>query len=595
MSILTTYQPWIVLGLVVVVVLSLLLKSAKPALSFMGGAVVLVLIGIVTPEKMLSGFANKQIAIIFILIFITSALRKRFGLMELIDRFFQGVKRPRMFILRMSVVVASLSSVLNNTPIVALFIPYVQSWGKRTGIHPSKFLIPLSYIAMLGGMITLIGTSTNLVLNGFLEQNGEPLFRISDFLIPGLMVTLVGIVYLLVIGYRILPDRTDLIDEFSSNRREYLVETKIKEGSPIVGKTIAEAGLRNLRGVFLLEIIRQGKIISSVEPNMVLMEKDSLVFAGNLETIVDLVDGQQGLYVNEHTNFEQDDQRQIIEAVIPSNSEMNGKSVRDLNFRNRYDAGIIAIHRNGERLSGKIGDMRVQSGDLLLLAVGQRFNENEKARRDLYLVTQHREYEPRPLLPRVAVVITAIILIIFGLLGTIDLFIAAMVLLGMMGITGILTLKDLREEMDFNLLLLLVGALALGEAFLSSGASEIVGNSIMSLIGTDMLWQGILGLYVLTFVLTSFISNAAAVAIAFPIAFSLSHHYGVSGMPIYLAIAFAASCAFATPIGYQTNIMVYGPGRYRFVDFVKVGLPLSVIYSVLALGYIFWAFNIPFS
>jgi di/tricarboxylate transporter len=595
MSILTTYQPWIVLGLVVVVVFSLLLKSAKPALSFMGGAVVLVLIGIVTPEKMLSGFANKQIAIIFILIFITSALRKRFGLMELIDRFFQGVKRPRMFILRMSVVVASLSSVLNNTPIVALFIPYVQSWGKRTGIHPSKFLIPLSYIAMLGGMITLIGTSTNLVLNGFLEQNGEPLFRISDFLIPGLMVTLVGIVYLLVIGYRILPDRTDLIDEFSSNRREYLVETKIKEGSPIVGKTIAEAGLRNLRGVFLLEIIRQGKIISSVEPNMVLMEKDSLVFAGNLETIVDLVDGQQGLYVNEHTNFEQDDQRQIIEAVIPSNSEMNGKSVRDLNFRNRYDAGIIAIHRNGERLSGKIGDMRVQSGDLLLLAVGQRFNENEKARRDLYLVTQHREYEPRPLLPRVAVVITAIILIIFGLLGTIDLFIAAMVLLGMMGITGILTLKDLREEMDFNLLLLLVGALALGEAFLSSGASEIVGNSIMSLIGTDMLWQGILGLYVLTFVLTSFISNAAAVAIAFPIAFSLSHHYGVSGMPIYLAIAFAASCAFATPIGYQTNLMVYGPGRYRFVDFVKVGLPLSVIYSVLALGYIFWAFNIPFS
>ena len=593
MSILTTYQAWIVLGLVALVVVSLLFQKVKPALSFMGGAVVLVLLGIITPEKMLSGFANKQIATIFILIFITSALRKRFGIMELIDKFFRGVRRPRVFILRMSVVVAGLSSVLNNTPIVALFIPYIQTWGKRAGIHPSKFLIPLSFMAMLGGMITLIGTSTNLVLNGFLEQKGEPLFQLTDFLIPGLLVTIAGLIYLLSIGYRLLPDRTDVMDEFSANQREYLVETKIKEGSSIVGKTISEAGLRNLRGVFLLEIIRKGRNISPVGPDEEILAYDSLVFAGNIETVVDLVDANHGLYVNEHTSFEQTEERQIIEAVIPSNSDMSGKIVRELDFRNRYDAGIIAIHRNGERLSGKIGDIRIQSGDLLLLAVGKRFLENEKAIRDLYLVSQHKEYEARPLLPKMIVGLTAVVLAVFGLSGSIDLFSAIMVLLGVMGITGMISLKDLREEMDFSLLLLLVGALSLGEAFLNSGASALVSDGILSLFGNEYLWQGIVGLYVLTFVLTSFISNAAAVSIAFPIAYSLSQHYGVPGIPIYLAIAFAASCAFATPVGYQTNIMVYGPGRYRFGDFLKVGLPLSIIYSLLALGYIFKAYNIP--
>lgn len=586
------WEKWLTLTVIALLIVNMVREWIRPSLSFVLGALLLILFGVIEMNDLLNGFSNKSILTIFVLILITATLRDNFNVIKNMDRIFSRARSPRGFVFQMGLVVGGLSSVLNNTPIVALMIPYINNWGKRMGIHPSKFLIPLSYMAITGGMITLIGTSTNLVLNGFLEQNHEPLLTFGDFLVPGLLVTGGGLLFFTTVGSRFLPNKQEPLEQFTENVREYVVETHVRPDSKLINKSIQEAGLRTLRGVYLLEIIRNKKVISPVSPEEIIQSNDNLVFVGKTETIIDLIDTDNGIYASEHSDPGIGSTRELVEAVIPANSDLSGQKVRDTNFRDRFEAGIFAIHRNGERLSGKIGDIRLQSGDLLLLSVSSQFKQRGDTFRDLYIVS---ELEVPPLGGRIrnlALLFLSLGSIALGITGVLPLFTSFLLILLMMFALKFIDFSKAKKEIDVDLLLLLVAALALGEALISSGAADMLGRMLIDLTKESGSFTAVIGLFILTLLLTNFVTNPAAVSIAFPLAYSLSREMGVAGEMYYLTIAFAASCAFITPIGYQTNLMVYGPGGYRFVDFVRVGLPMTVIYATIFLTYISFKYQL---
>ncbi|UZS00165.1 SLC13 family permease [Chondrinema litorale] len=579
----------ITLGLLIIGLFSDILK---PSVVFLIGVMVLLVSKVLSPDKFLSGFANQQVITIVLLVLISAGLRKNFNISSIFDGLFIAAKSARSFLATMMVFVASVSAFINNTPMVAMMTPYVYDWGKRKNVPPSKLLIPLSYATMLGGMITVVGTSTNLVLQGFLEQNNVPLLSYKDFLYLGLLVTLVGIIFILFIGYHLLPGNKDKLELFKESAREYLVETKISEISELIGKTVSEAKLRNLKGVYLVDIVRSGKIISPVSPKEQLLVDDKLIFAGDTHKIVELVQSNNGLLLPKPNGDFIGNNLEITEVVIPVNSPLAGQMVKDSNFRNYYDAAIVAIHRNGERLRGKIGEIKLQVGDLLLLTTGNDFYKRNDALKGLYVISQIQKSEPDNYVNgRIFLGIMGVVILLI-LTGFLTLFMGLLILFASLVVLKLFGVNDIRKEMDFNLIAILVCALAIGNAMIETGAAKLVADLLMSFI-TPFGNIGLLtGLFFLTVLLTTFITNAAAVSIVFPIAYSLCSEMNLNGTPYYIAIAFAASAAFMTPIGYQTNLMVYGPGGYKFGDYFKIGLPLTLIYSAVCLIFIILRYNV---
>jgi len=440
-------------------------------------------------------------------------------------------------------------------------------------------------------MITLIGTSTNLVMQGFLEQHALPLLVYEDFLYLGLLVTIIGIAYILFAGFHLLPDNKDKLELFKESAREYIVETRISQGSGLDGKTVAEARLRSLKGVYLVDIIRDGKIISPVAPKERLLTNDKLLFAGDTKKIVELVKNNKGLLLPKPNGSFIGNNLDITEVVIPVNSPLSGKIVKESDFRNGYDAAIVAIHRNGERMRGRIGDIRLQVGDLLLLTIGNNFYKQNDISKGLYVISKIQKAAPDNQMNSLlflAILSGTVLLIITGLL---ELFLGLLVLFTALVTLRLFTIADLRKELDYNLVAILVCALAIGNVMIETGAAGSIAGTLMAFIAPYGNVGLLVGLFLLTIFLTTFITNAAAVSIVFPIAYSLCTDMQVDGTPYYVAIAFAASCAFMTPIGYQTNLMVYGPGGYRFSDYFKIGLPLTIIYSVTCLIFITLRYN----
>ena len=320
------YQPYFVILIIALIFISIYKEITRPSISFLGAVLIFVITGILSSKEVLEGFSNDKIASIILLILITTGLRKNFQIESIFDMVFKGVRSYRAFILRMMAQVAILSSMINNTPVVALMTPYVFNWGKKNNVAPSKLLIPLSFATIMGGMITVIGTSTTLLLNGFLGTNNQKLIQSGDLIIIGFAVTITGILFIFLIGHKLLPDHTDVIEKFQQNQREYLVETRLSRTSTLVGKSIIEAGLRNLEGVYLVEIIREstGSILP-VEPEEVIEKNDVLIFAGNTSKIVELVDGKFGLELPKNVENPSSGSTEVVECVISQNSSIIGK------------------------------------------------------------------------------------------------------------------------------------------------------------------------------------------------------------------------------------------------------------------------------
>ena len=584
------FQQIYVLVVVVFLVVSLYKELFNPSLTFFISAIALLLGGIITPTELLKGLSNQQIIVIFLLVLVTAGIRAIYG-SEWFGKLFSPTLKPKAFLLRMMFMVSSVSAFLNNTPIVAFMIPYVKDWADRTGNHASKFLIPLSFATVLGGMITVIGTSTNLVLNGLILQYNLPLLGFGDFFFLGVCVTIAGWIYLYFIGYNLLPSNSNKLDTLRQNLKEYIVETEVFPKSKIIGKSVQDAGLRNLRDVFLVEIIRDEKVISPVSPEMELEEGDFLFFSGNTQSIYDLIEGDNGLRIHKQDSLEVKGYFNFVEAVIPASSDLIGVRIKDSDFRKKYNASIIAIHRNGKQVSGKVGEMELAGGDFLLLLSGED-QLNGGSEKDLFFISVPKKLSPGKAPWLTWAGIGCFGLLILGVVEVLPLFTVSLIILSLLVLLGVLNLSEIKRQLDLGLLMVLVCSLAIGVALEKSGTAALIAGWLMT-VGNHMGSVAVIAsLFVVTIFLTALITNAACVSIVFPIAMSLAEQMHLPYTPFFVAIAFAASGDFITPMGYQTNLMVYGPGGYTFKDFAKVGAPLTLLYMLICISFIAWFYNI---
>ena len=549
-----------------------------PDLVLVAGLTLLLLLGVVSPAQAFGGLANEAVLTVAVLYIVAAGLRNTGAIDALIRRIFG---RPRTVLgaqLRMMLPVAAISSFVNNTPVVAAFLPAVSDWAKRQRISSSKLMIPLSYASIFGGTCTLIGTSTNLVVNGLLKSQahlpGMSFFEIAWIGIP---CALIGLLYVLLTSRWLLPTRNPVLAQLE-NSREYTVEMLVISGSPLDGQSIAAAGLRQLPGLFLVDIERNDRIIAAAGPDERLQVGDRLVFAGITESVVDL-QRIRGLVPATDQVFKLDaprTARSLVEAVIAAHSPVCGKTVREGRFRSHYNAVVIAVARNGERIRRKIGDIELRAGDTLLLETGPEFMEQRINSRD-FLLLRPIEGASIPEHDRswIAWLILTGFVVIAGL-GWLPVFTTALLAAGLMIITRCCSVSLAHRSIEYEVIIAIAAAFGIGKALEISGAASGFAHELLAFAGHQP-WLLLVMIYGITMLLTEIITHSAAAVIVFPLAYATTASLSLNFMPFAMAIAMAASASFATPIGYATNLMVYGPGGYRFSDFLRFGLPLNLI------------------
>ena len=535
-------------------------------------------IGILTPAQGLSGFSNEGMLTVGVLFIVVAGLRETGGIDWIASRLLGRPKGERRAMLRAMAPVGGMSAFLNNTPVVAMMIPAVLGWSKKLGVSPSKLMIPLSYAAILGGTCSLIGTSTNLVVAGMvISQTDMPALGMFDITRVGLPIALLGGAFLVLVGPKLLPKRPASGLPLSDTK-EYTLELIVPEGSPLAGKTVEQAGMRNLPGCFLIEIDRGEELITAVGPEQILRVGDRLLFAGVVDSIKDLANAR-GLSLATDQIFKLDSprhQRRLFEVVISPACSLTGRTIRESRFRNRYNAAVIAVARNGERIRGKIGDIRLEGGDLLLVEAETGFADRAAGSSDFLLVSGLADSTPRRhgRAPIALAILVAMVTLVT--MGVYPMLVGAMLAAGAMILTRCCSITQARQSVDWPVLIVIGAALGVGKALDSTGAARLLADTVLAFVGSNP-WIVLLAIYALTSLLTEIITNNAAVALMFAIAHATALALGVDFMPFVIAIMMAGSASFATPLGYQTNLMVYGPGGYTFGDFLRIGVPMNIL------------------
>lgn len=585
-----SWQAWLSITITISLFLLNALTSIPAEIIFLGGAGVLFLSGILDEKTALAGFSNSGMITVAVLYIVVTGLEQT-GALSWISQNLLGLpKGEKRALLRLMLPVMGISAFLNNTPVVAMFIPVVSEWCRKLNISPSKLMLPLSYAAIFGGVCTLIGTSTNLVVNGLLTDTGAEGMKLFDLAWVGIPCALAGTAYLLFFGRWVLPNRQPVIAEndrgsFTLQMMEYTTEMIVSLNSPLIGKSVEDAGLRNLPELYLAEIVRDNVAIPAVSSTEILQEKDRLVFIGAVSSIVDL-QRMQGLEIATDEVFKLDaprSERSLIEAVVSNSCPLVGKTIREGKFRNVYNAVVLAVARNGERLKGKIGNIRLKTGDTLLLEAPTSFISQQGLSTDFYLINGIPDSEP--LRTEKAPLALGILLLMVGLatFDVMSMLQAAILAAILVIITGCCSGVKAFRNIEWSVLLVIGAALAIGEALKSTGAAQAVADTLISCAG-DNPWTALVIIYAITTMLTEVITNNAAAALIFPIALALSKNLGVDPMPFVMAITIGASASFSTPIGYQTNMMVYGPGGYKFTDFMRVGIPLNILFLIVTVA-----------
>lgn len=582
-----SFDQILVFIVLVFILISLYREILGPAFTFLVGVIILGIFGVLTPAEILRGFGNEQIAVVIMLLLIGDVIRRTAVVEVIFDRFFKSARSNRGFMVRMTLLIAGFSAFLNNTPLVAVMIPYVHSWCKRNNISPSKFLIPLSYAAILGGCATLIGTSTNLIVNGLVVDQTiipdlEPL-KIFDFAIVGIPMIVVGTLYLLFFGERLLPTKPDTLTQLSLGRREYMVEVKVVHKSPLIGKTIEEAGLRSQPGFHIVEIWRRGYKISVFGADFLLDRGDILIFAGETEAIADMVRSRSGLSIPEVGMLLKKSRTEMVEVVVSQNSTIVNKTVREAGFRSKYDAAIVSVHRNGELIKGKIGEVILKAGDVLLLFTGENFVARTVAMKDFYFISKVSEMVKLEWYKSAILLGGLILAILLAALNLFPLFISLLLILVLSLAMRITHPRELPGAIDYNLALIIVLSLALGTAMIKTGTADLVADGVIRLFRPLGVIGILTGIYLITTILAAYITSKAAAAIIFPIALTTAVNLSMDPMPFILITAYASAANFMTPVGFQTNLMVYGPGGYSFNDFFRIGAPLTLLYMIVTI------------
>ena len=595
-----TWEIAFVLGLLLLTLLAFIWEKYPPDIIALSVFSTLLLSGVLPREKAMAVFANPA-AITVAAMFVLSAALVKCGAVDYLTSWFSRTATlPYPLVIFLLVVtVAFISAWINNTPVVVVFVPVVLALARKMKLPASKFLIPLSYASVLGGTCTLIGTSTNLVVNGILLDRGEPGLRMFELAWVGVPAAAIGALYLALAGKRLLPAREMLTSILSEEeRREYLTEAFVPLKSPLIGKSLKAAGLISTRGFRVIEVVRDGVAIT-MDPDITpLCVSDRMVLSCRPSGIA-RARAMPGFDFTAEAGLEQITAHEgvIFEAAVAPNSELIGRSIGELNFRQRFRVVVLAIHRGGQNVRHDVASLPLAIGDILLMMGTEQAINSLRQGDDLILFD-------RPPLPsfslhrRIPLVIATIASVVLAeTFGLIPIEIGAITGCVLMCLCGCLKTREAYAAIEWNLLFVIFGLLALGAAMQHTGAAAWLAQTIVS--GTDHVVAGpykplalLACLYLVTMLLTEVLSNTAVAALMAPIALGLAAAAGLDPRPFIIAITFAASAAFATPIGYQTNTYVYGIGGYRFSDFIKIGIPLNFICFLVAMYVIprVWAF-----
>ncbi|MCP1305407.1 SLC13 family permease [Halomonas sp. R1t8] len=564
--------PWAVLLSITLLLVLLISGKVKPAIAFVSLACGYLLLGFIDTSTLLVQYTNPALATLLLLLLVSLALERSPLLDWLSQHLLKG--HPKLATARLMGSTAVLSAFLNNTAVVAAFLGAIT---RQQGIAPSRLLIPLSYASILGGITTLVGTSTNLVVNSFhLNASGSEL-GMFQFSLVGIPVALITLAVLLWRANALPHHRPEDTEE----KLSYFLAADVEAESPMIGQSIEQNGLRSLDGLYLLEIERQGRLISPVAPDEQLQADDTLVFTGEVSK-VQALQRFPGLNLFGHqadnllaTN--------LVEVVISHESELAGKTLQDVDFRSMFSAGVVGIRRGDKRLEGQLGKIPLRVGDCLLLAVSADFRQHRNLDRNFHLLSGSFT---RPQLNRKESLITLggfAAVISLAAANWLPLFHGLLILLGALLLLKVISMAELRRRFPFELWLIIGSALAIAQALENSGAAALLAGGMQTIFSGYGIYAAFIGCYLLTLLLTETVTNNAAAALAFPIAWSTAQAFGADPLPFVMAVAYGASACFLIPFGYQTHLMVYSPGRYKITDFFKIGFPVSLTYSAAVL------------
>ncbi|MEZ4416608.1 MAG: SLC13 family permease [Gemmatimonadota bacterium] len=572
-----TPSAWFALALCLITVVVLARDLIAPATMMVGGAVALLLAGVLTPVEAFAGFGNPAPITVAALYILARGVEKTGLLNPLVYGLLGGTRQGRWSLLRLLLPAALASALLNNTPIIAMLIPVVLTWCERHERSPSLYLLPLSFAVVLGGVGTTIGTSTNLVVSGLLEAEGMAPFGLFEISPLGIPVLAVGLVVLIVTAPLLLPDRAPVRGQLEKSLREFVVFMDVVPEGPLVGRSIEEAGLRNLKGVFLAQVERDGEVLVPVSPSTQLRAEDRLCFAGQVDQIVD-IQALKGLRSTEQHQMGHFDtaRHAFFEAVIGPASPLVGRTLKEVEFRSRYQAAVVAIHRSGERVDAKPGDVRLRVGDTLLTLADPDFRTRWRDRNDFLLVAPMQGTPPGVTRKGWIVGMVAVAIVAVAGSGLLPILQAALAGVAILLFAGVLTAGEARDSVDLDVVLVIAASFAYGLAIEKTGLAAALAHGIGEGLGGLGPRGVLLGVVVATVVLTELVTNNAAAALMFPVGLAAAHEFGLDPRAFAVAVAVAASCSFLTPIGYQTNTMVYGPGGYRFGDYFRLGFPLTL-------------------
>ncbi len=565
-------------------------------IALLSSMVVLIVTQVVTPSEALAGFSNPAIFIIACFYVVSAAVRESGALHWWVMKLLGDDKSLSVFLPRLMAPVAAVSSVMSNTPVVAMFIPFLRDWADRHKLSLSKVLIPLSFASILGGLCTLIGTSTNIIVVGLLQSTSEAnALNLFSPAVVGIPIIVFGILYFALFGDRLLPDRNiESVDSDISDPRQYAVSMRIEPGAALSGKTISNSGILKLNYSLLSEIRTAGKIITSIRSNRILKDNDILVFIGQPESVTELrqIPGLSTID-NQSSKMEAPtNSRALVEAILASNSSMVGKTVKRSMFRSRFGSVIVSVSRNGKQIKKDVAKIRLRAGDLLLIEAPQGFVRLYRHSRDFLLLSRLDGI----MLPDTskAAMTLGILFIYLALVlsGFLSLLAGSMLLVLVLGMTKCITLDQAQRSIDGRVLLAIGASISLGVAIQTTGLADLAVNVMMSIAGEN-LYLNLLVLYVSTVLATELITNNAAAVLMFPLAQIMSTNLNASLLPFAIIIMFGASSSFMTPMGYQTNLMIQGAGGYTVRDFFRVGVGLSLIVGIMVIAIVplVWPFK----
>lgn len=577
------WHGWFSLAITAGILVTLIATRIGPDLVLMAALTLLLLSGVLTGEEALAGFSNSGLMTVAAMFVVAAGIRSAGGV-DLVIRHILG--RPRTAnraLLRLAAPVIGLSGFLNNTPVVATLIPAVSRWARQINVPVSNLMIPLSYASILGGTLTLIGTSTNLVVNGqYQSLTGNDGFHLFVITPVGLVAAAGGLIAMLLLVPRLLPVRSSPEQTFA-DKRQFTFEVAVAHDGPLVGKNIVEAGLRHLQRIFLVEIERHGGILTAVTPEEKLQGGDRLVFVGDTEAIIDVlrINGLVASVGRQPVIEKQAPERRLVEAVVSPDCEGIGKTIKDARFRDRYGAVVLAVARNGQHIKGRLSSIRLAPGDVVLLEARPAFVTRQKYSRDFLLINELDEERPDHSRAWLSWGILGGI-ILLAASGLTSMLTASLLGAGAMILSRCVSVAEAKRSLDLTVLITIAASFSLGAALQKTGAAAWLGSSILSVAGDNPILLLIVT-YISVSLLTEIITNNAAAIIMLPIALAMTDALGLPHLPFVLAVMMAASYSFATPLGYQTNLMVYGPGGYRFTDFLRIGIPMNIIMGIITI------------